>query len=99
MSGYADRRSPGIPAALRFLAATRNEPVLRERLAAIAPDEGLLAVVALAGEAGFEFSREDLRDAFVHDWAFRRARYLKATPAPDSAASTVAAVNRPSSST
>ena len=92
------RRGPGVATALRFLAAARTDPLVRQRLAALAPEAGLAPVVELAAEGGFQFSPEDLRVAFTHDWAFRRARYLREPAAPDSAASTVAVVNSPSSS-
>lgn len=92
-----ERRGPGVTTALRFLAATRVDPLLHERLSALVPEAGLAPVIELAAEAGFEFAADDLRAAFTHDWAFRRARYLR-EPA-DSAASTAAVVNSPSSST
>ena len=90
-------RGPGVAAALRFLAAARTDPLLRERVAALAPEAGLGPVIELAAESGFEIAPEDLRAAFTHDWAFRRARYLREQA--DSAASTAAVVNSPSSST
>lgn len=93
------RRGPGVATALRFLAAVRTDPLLGQALSALAPEAGLEPVIELAAQSGFQFSREDLRVAFAHDWAFRRARYLREPAAPDSAASTVATVNSPSSST
>jgi hypothetical protein len=93
------RRGPGVTAALRFLAAVRTDAVLGERAAELVPEAGLAPVVDLAADAGFRFELEDLRAAFAHDWAFRRARYLREVPTQDSAASTVAVVNSPSSST
>jgi hypothetical protein len=93
------RGGPGVAAALRFLAAARTDPTLRQRLAEMAPELGLAPVVQLAAEAGFCFAPEDLRAAFTHDWGFRRARYLREAPGSASAASTVAVVNSPSSST
>ena len=74
---YIYRGGPGVVSALRFLAAARADPVLRDRLAAIFPEHGLSPVLELASEAGFELAGEDLRTAFAHDWAFRRARYLR----------------------
>ncbi|HET6864624.1 MAG TPA: Nif11-like leader peptide family natural product precursor [Solirubrobacteraceae bacterium] len=88
--------SDGTAAALRFIAAVRTDPQLRARLAALAPGAGLEPVVALAREAGFSISAEDLRRGFTADWGLRRARYLREA-APDSAASTVAVVQRPES--
>jgi hypothetical protein len=93
------RGGPGVTAALRFLAAARTDPALGRRLAELAPEFGLAPVVQLAAEAGYQFAPEDLRAAFTHDWGFRRARYLREPPASASAASTVAVVNNPSSST
>jgi hypothetical protein len=94
-----ERRGPGVATALRFLAVARTDPLLGQALSALAPEAGLEPVIELAAHSGFQFSREDLRVAFTHDWAFRRARYLRVPAAPDSAASTVAVVNSPSSST
>jgi predicted ribosomally synthesized peptide with nif11-like leader len=88
----------GTAAALRFIAAVRNDAELRARVAALAPAAGLEPVVALAREAGFAISAEDLRRGFTADWGLRRARYLREA-APDNAASTVAVVQSPESET
>jgi predicted ribosomally synthesized peptide with nif11-like leader len=90
----SDPRGTGV--ALRFIAAIRTDPQLRERLAALAPAAGLEPVVALARDAGFNLSVEDLRRGFVADWGLRRARYLRQAP-PDNAASAVAVVQSPES--
>lgn len=64
-------------AALRFIAAVRADPQLRERLAALEPAAGLEPVLALALEAGLTLSAEDLRRGFAVDWGLRRARYSR----------------------
>jgi predicted ribosomally synthesized peptide with nif11-like leader len=94
-----DGERPGATAAaLRFIAAVRSDPQLRARVAAVPPAAGLEAVVALAREAGFAITVEDLRRGFTADWGLRRARYLREA-APESAASTVAVVHTPESRT
>jgi predicted ribosomally synthesized peptide with nif11-like leader len=74
MSSAGGPRGVGI--AMRFIGAARRDPALRERLAARASQD-LAAVVAVAGEAGFSISAEDVRAAFALDWGLRRARYLR----------------------
>ena len=91
-----DGDARGTAAALRFIAAIRSDAQLRERLAALRPAAGLEPVVALAREAGFTLSVEDLRRGFAVDWGLRRARYLR-DAAPDSATRTVAVVQTPES--
>jgi hypothetical protein len=88
----------GVAVALRFIAAVRADARLRARVAALAPAAGLDPVVAVAREAGFMISVEDLRRGFTADWGLRRARYLREA-APDSPASTVAVVQTPESGT
>jgi hypothetical protein len=89
----------GIGTALRFLAAARREQPLRERLAAIEPEDGLEPVIAAAADAGYTLDAASLRAAFTADWGLRTARYAREHAPAHSAASTVAEVNRPSSST
>lgn len=84
--------------ALRFISAVRTDPQLRARVAALEPAAGLEPVVAVAREAGFSLSVEDLRRGFAVDWGLRRARYLR-DAALDSATSTVAVVHTPRSGT
>jgi Nif11 domain len=67
----------GTSVALRFLAAIRQDPTLRESVAEVVSDGGLDAVVDVAAEAGFPVDVDDLRDAFKIDWGMRRARYLR----------------------
>ena len=82
---------------LRFLAAVRRDQSLRERLARLDPDAGLGPVVALAAEAGFGLSAEELRAAFVYDWGLRRAHYVRERAAAERAATAVAVVHTPRS--
>jgi hypothetical protein len=63
--------------ALRFLAAGRRDPRLREALTGLEPEAGLSEVKRIAGEAGFPVSVEALRLAFRHDWGLRRARFFR----------------------
>ncbi|MGH2718461.1 MAG: Nif11-like leader peptide family natural product precursor [Actinomycetota bacterium] len=83
---------PPIMEALRFIRATRENPDLATRLSELDPDAGLEPVVALAASAGYSISAESLRAAHAQDWMLRWIRYCKA-------ATTVAVVNRASSST
>jgi predicted ribosomally synthesized peptide with nif11-like leader len=80
---------------MRFLRAAREDEALAAKVRASNPEDGLEPVVALAREAGFHLTADDLRAAFTHDWGLRRALYATA----DSAQSTVADVNSASSST
>jgi len=88
----------GTAAALRFIATVRTDAQLRARVAALPPGAGLEPVVAVAREAGFAISVEDLRRGFTADWGLRRARYRREAAA-DSATSTVAVVQTPESGT
>ena len=101
MTGGSEQASagPGVANALRFLAAARTQDALCERVAALDPEAGLDGLLEIAGGNGYRFGADDLRRAFAHDWGFRRARYLRPPVPADSAASTVAVVNSPASST
>jgi hypothetical protein len=81
-------------AALRFIAAAREEGALRERVRALDPARGLGPAVELAAEHGFELDLDALREAHRIDWTLRRAAQTAAR-----APTTVAVVNRASSST
>jgi hypothetical protein len=83
----------GTPPALGFLRRLREDASLAQELRELTPAGGLEPVLELAAAAGYEFSAEELRRAHRVDWQLRRAAY-----APASAASTVAVVNRASSS-
>jgi len=56
--------------------------VLAERIRALGPDADLAALVALGAAHGLRFSAPDLREAFRHDWAMRRAWCAKRTSSP-----------------
>jgi predicted ribosomally synthesized peptide with nif11-like leader len=84
--------------AMRFIRALREDAALGEKAGALDPAAGLEPVVALAREAGFDLTADDLRAAHAHDWGLRRALYARDATA-DSAQSTVADVNSASSST
>jgi predicted ribosomally synthesized peptide with nif11-like leader len=88
----------GRAAAMRFIRAAREDEALAEKLRALDPAEGLEPVIALAHEAGFDVTVDDLRAAHGHDWGLRRALYAREAT-DDSAQSTVADGNSASSST
>lgn len=60
-----------IAAAHRFIAATRADPALRARIAALGADPGIEPLIAIGGAAGFGFGAEDLRAAYRQDWTLR----------------------------
>jgi predicted ribosomally synthesized peptide with nif11-like leader len=84
--------------AMRFIRVLREDDALGEKVRALDPAASLDPVVALAREAGFDLTAEDLRAAHAHDWGLRRALYAR-DATDDSAQSTVAEVNSASSST
>jgi predicted ribosomally synthesized peptide with nif11-like leader len=65
----------GLARALRFVRAAREDPQLAERLRTVDPAAGLVVVLRIAAEAGFEISEDELREAHARDWALRRAHY------------------------
>jgi predicted ribosomally synthesized peptide with nif11-like leader len=67
--------SDGLTSAMRFLRAVREDAALAARMHELDPADGLEPVVAVAADAGFEVSVEDLRAAHAYDWALRRVRY------------------------
>ena len=81
---------------MRFLAASRSDRALGDRIGALDPDAGIEAALEIAAEFGFTMDVDDLREAYARDWAFRRMRYLGKRSA-DSAASAVAVVKTPPS--
>lgn len=76
----------GVRAALRFIAAARSDPALRERLKGVETGSGLAPVLAIASELGFSFSEDELRAAHRHDWGLRRMRYIQQSRPSDGAA-------------
>lgn len=87
---------PGTRVALRFVRLAREDPALGAKLRELDPEEGLEPVLELAAREGFAFGVEELRAAHLIDWGLRSARYSRVSP--PKAASTVAVVNRASSS-
>ena len=65
--------------AIAFIAAVRDDATLAARIDALGPDATLEAVVAIAAEAGFRFTADELRTAHRNDWGLRWAR-LVASP-------------------
>lgn len=82
---------------MQFLRLAREDSDLAAELRALDPDDGLGPVLDLAARAGLAFSVEILQEAHRLDWQLRWAHYSASTP--PSAASTVAVVKNPSSST
>jgi predicted ribosomally synthesized peptide with nif11-like leader len=71
-----DRSSSGrVPEALAFLRRVHEDAALAARVDELDPEDGLVPLVAIAAEAGFTVSAEDLRRAYRLDWNLRRARY------------------------
>ena len=69
-------------AAIRFIEALATDHALRERLRAQGLGIRLEDVATLAAEAGYEFTADELRHAFVRDWHMRR-RFFSAAAAHD----------------
>jgi predicted ribosomally synthesized peptide with nif11-like leader len=57
--------------ALEFIQQVRKDQALRQQLDALRYAADLQAVVRIGADAGFEFSDEELRTAFKHDWGMR----------------------------
>ena len=70
--------------ALRFIAEVRNDPDLVRKVQDLGPDGATVARLVVMGKAkGFDFTIEELREAYKHDWTLRRARYSPGkTPDP-----------------
>jgi predicted ribosomally synthesized peptide with nif11-like leader len=60
-----------LSAAIAFVGAVRADPALADRLAALGLDPDLERVAAIALEAGFDCTPDELRRAHVHDWGLR----------------------------
>ena len=74
-----------VQAALKFIHRIRQDDALCERVRARGGKGDLDQVAAIGAEAGFEFSVDELRQAFKHDWTMRWIRYGQGvTPPPDS---------------
>ena len=61
--------------ALRFIEALGADLRLREQLRGAGRAVELDGVAALAADAGFDVTADDLQQAFVHDWRMRRRFY------------------------
>ncbi len=72
----------GVQTALRFLRHARTDPLLRERLAQLRPEDGLEPVLRVAGEHGFVLGEDELRAAYAQDWGLRRMRFHAETSSP-----------------
>jgi hypothetical protein len=60
-----------LAAAHRFIAATRTDPALRERIAALGADPRIGQLLDIARASGFVIEGESLRAAYRQDWALR----------------------------
>ena len=60
-----------VAAAVAFIRAVRADPALAERVASLGLDPDLEHVVAIARDAGFACTTEELRRAHVHEWGMR----------------------------
>jgi predicted ribosomally synthesized peptide with nif11-like leader len=61
--------------ALRFIHQARQDEILRGELEALGYDVSMDDLVRVAAASGFGFTEEELREAHVHDWRMRWARY------------------------
>jgi predicted ribosomally synthesized peptide with nif11-like leader len=61
--------------ALAFLRRVHEDESLAARVEELDPEDGLEPLLAIAADAGFTISAEDLRRAYRLDWNLRRARY------------------------
>lgn len=73
-----------------FIQATVADPLLAERVAALGSDPTLEQIVALAAPIGLMFTPEELRSAFVQDWALRTLAVANGSPAGKRDASSAA---------
>jgi predicted ribosomally synthesized peptide with nif11-like leader len=64
-----------LQAALRFVRAVREDEALADRVRALGPAAPLARLAALAADAGFDVTEDELRAAHAHDHALRRVRY------------------------
>jgi hypothetical protein len=66
----------GTQAALRFIAAVREDTELLGIVRELGPEATLESLVTLGGSRGFKFTADDLRAAYKIDWTMRAARYF-----------------------
>ena len=62
-------------AALRFVREVREDATLRSRVEALGDHATLDDVAALASDAGFPCTADELRAAHGHDWGMRWVRH------------------------
>jgi predicted ribosomally synthesized peptide with nif11-like leader len=84
--GRQEASPVSVQSAFKFIQRLRGDQDLRDKFTALGPDGGLEPLLQLAREAGFEFSEDELRQAFKHDWAMRRLRRSAASEAHGQAA-------------
>jgi predicted ribosomally synthesized peptide with nif11-like leader len=61
--------------ALRFIHEARRDEALRRELEALNDEVTMDDLVFVAAATGFSFTAEELRQAHMHDWRMRWARY------------------------
>lgn len=64
-----------LQSALLFVEKVAADGALREAVEALGPDADLSDLVAMGGQIDLDFSVDELREAFVRDWAMRRAHF------------------------
>lgn len=65
-----------LPAALAFIRAVRADAALTARVASLGLDPDLELIVAIARDAGFECTSDELRRAHIHEWGMRWVGHL-----------------------
>ncbi|WP_309387787.1 Nif11-like leader peptide family natural product precursor [Cerasicoccus frondis] len=64
-----------ISSATEFMRSIRQDDALRAKVAVIVETASLDDIVAIGEGAGFNFTAEDLRVAYSHDWEMRMMRH------------------------
>jgi predicted ribosomally synthesized peptide with nif11-like leader len=64
-----------VQTAMQFIRKVREDESLRDQLKALGQAAELESVVQIGAAAGFDFTIEDIRTAFKHDWAMRWVYY------------------------
>jgi len=68
--------------ALLFIQRVAAEPELQHEVRAFGADLDLRDLVALGARLDLDFTIEELNDAFVRDWAMRRAHFTGVVESP-----------------
>ena len=63
--------------ALAFIQKVAEERELQKKIQALGDEAGLADIAKIVAEVGYKFSEEELRAAFVKDWAVRSAFYSR----------------------